>query len=411
MTSEAEEARARSLYLCYLSLDDPLAWTQVVAYLTGLAARGHEVHLLSWEPPSVGAERRADIETRLRDREISWHVLPYHKRPSLPATIYDVFRGFVRTLRLVRRHRLNVLHARSHVPAACALPAARLLRTHLVFDLRGLMAEEFVDAGRWPPGGIAFRIAKRIERAALRRANAIVVLTERVRDLLFPRSDHRVNVIPCCADIAAIDARRGERDAIRDRLGVGDRRVAIYLGKFTGWYLEDEMAEFIAVASANIGNVHFLVVTQSDPELITAQLERRGIPAAGYTITRVPPHEVGGYLAASDFGISFIAAAPSKISSSPTKIGEYLAAGLPLVCGRGIGDVDALLERHDVGVLLDEFSTAAYEETLPQLERLLADPGAPERARRAAAEELSLEGVGVPAYDRIYRSLLEAPDE
>ena len=40
----------RSLYVCYLSLEDPLVETQVVAYLEGLARRGHTIHLLTDEP-------------------------------------------------------------------------------------------------------------------------------------------------------------------------------------------------------------------------------------------------------------------------------------------------------------------------------------------------------------------------
>ena len=104
--------------------------------------------------------------------DIRWHGLRYHKRPSLPATIYDTFAGAALTAWLVRRHRLAAVHARSHVPAAMALLAIRVLRTKasLIFDIRGLMAEEYVDAGRWKQGGIPFRLTKAAERAAIRRA-------------------------------------------------------------------------------------------------------------------------------------------------------------------------------------------------------------------------------------------------
>src|SRR4051812_3410679 len=82
----------RVLHLCYLSLDDPLVQTQVVAYLAGLARSGHEIHLLTWETdlsPGRKRERRAELAAR----GIAWHGLRYHKRPSLPATVYDVVVG------------------------------------------------------------------------------------------------------------------------------------------------------------------------------------------------------------------------------------------------------------------------------------------------------------------------------
>src|SRR5438552_6520846 len=106
----------RSLYVCYLSLEDPLVHTQVVAYLEGLAGRGHTIHLLTFEP-KLGRERTRALESELRARGIEWHALRYHKRPSLPATIYDAVAGALVATRLVRRHRLDAVHARSHVPA------------------------------------------------------------------------------------------------------------------------------------------------------------------------------------------------------------------------------------------------------------------------------------------------------
>lgn len=51
---------------------------------------------------------------------------------------------------------------------------------------------------------------------------------------------------------------------------------------------------------------------------------------------------------------------PSKRSSCPTKLAKGLATGLPVVCNRGIGDLDDIVEREGVGVFVDGFSEAAY---------------------------------------------------
>src|SRR5262249_18510313 len=92
----------RSLYVCYLSLEDPLVETQVVAYLEGLAGRGHTIHLLTFEP-KLDAARRRRLAADLARRGIAWHSLRYHKRPSLPATISDALVGAFVAARLVRR--------------------------------------------------------------------------------------------------------------------------------------------------------------------------------------------------------------------------------------------------------------------------------------------------------------------
>src|SRR3954451_765626 len=115
----------KSLYICYLSLEDPLAHSQVVAYLEGLARRGHEIHLLTFEP-KLDPRRKQQLVADLGARGITWHVRRYHKRPSLPMTIFDALVGAGTAVRLIRRYKLAAIHARSHVPAAAALIVRRL---------------------------------------------------------------------------------------------------------------------------------------------------------------------------------------------------------------------------------------------------------------------------------------------
>jgi glycosyltransferase involved in cell wall biosynthesis len=401
--------RLRSLYLCYLSLDDPLVHTQVIAYLAGLAAGGHLIHLVTFETRRLTRQERRSIRARLSEHGISWHGLRYHKRPSLPATIYDTAFGALYATVLAVRHDLNTLHARAHVPAAMALVAQRLLwrrQPALIFDIRGLMAEEYADAGRWRRGGVPYRLSKAVERKAVRRAHGIVVLTERIRRQMFGLDGHRgVHVIPCCADLEALTTAGVARELRRAELDVSDATVMVYVGKFGGWYMTDEMAQFFAVAKRSIPRLHFLILTQGDREEIRRSLEHR---AAGsdFTIASASPEQLGSYLAAADFGICFIRPTPSKASSSPTKIGEFLGAGLPVVCTSGVGDLDALITP-DIGTLVTEHTEAAYRAAADQSIRLLTQAGVRERCRATARRELSLAQVGIPRYRRLYEEVAE----
>jgi hypothetical protein len=214
-----------------------------------------------------------------------------------------------------------------------------------------------------------------------------------------------VTVIPCCADIDEVSALMDQRAAARAELGVGDRPVLLYVGKFTGWYMEAEMVEFFAAAREEIPGLVFVIVTQADREPALSALRACDIDAGDFRITRSAPGEIGRFLAAADAGIAFIRPCLSKISSSPTKIGEYLAGGLPVVSGRGIGDVDELLESGRVGVLLDGFAREHYGAAARALRPMLGDAATAERCRRVARDELSLESVGIPRYAAVYRAL------
>src|SRR3954451_12409360 len=317
----------RALYVCYLSLDDPLVHTQVVAYLEGLSRRGHTIHLLTYDSGISRARRRA-LRGQLRQRRIAWHSVRYHKRPSLPATVFDVLVGTVVSTWLMRRHRLDTIHARNHVPAAAALLARRVSRCRLIFDMRGLMADEYADAGRWRRGDLAYRLTNWVQRRALQRADGVVVLTEAARRHVAQQAPRvrELQVIPCCVDTSRHNGNPVDRAATRARLGFGARPVMAYVGKFTGWYMAREMVDFYRSTRLLCPGLAFLVLTQSDRALIEAEFRRAGVPASDYVITTVEPSEVERFLAAADFGITFVRPSFSKISSSPTKVAEYLGA-------------------------------------------------------------------------------------
>ena len=64
-----------ALYLCYQSIHEPLTRTQVVAYLEGLAAAGHRIVLLTFEPPPPQAESAsARHATRYFDIAFPMHL-------------------------------------------------------------------------------------------------------------------------------------------------------------------------------------------------------------------------------------------------------------------------------------------------------------------------------------------------
>jgi glycosyltransferase involved in cell wall biosynthesis len=394
--------RLRSLYICYLSLADPLVRTQVVAYLAGLAERGHTIHLLTYET-ELSRARRRELRSEMAALGIEWHGLRYHKRPSLPATIYDTFAGAALAAYLVLRHRLRAIHARSHVPLAMALLARPFTRRRIIFDIRGLLAEEYADAGRWTREGAPYRLTTWIQDVGLRRADAFVVLTNAVRrELWGPDPPDNVQVIPCCADFD----RLAPRDAdVRADLELGERPLMIYVGKLTGVYMDREMADFFVAARRKRPDLALLVLTQSPADSIVDELRRAGVPEEAYRIASAPADQVGEYLAASDFAICFCHPKPSLIAASPTKIGEYLAAGLPVVSGPRVGDTDTILREEQAGAVVDKFEEPAYERAAVEILALADDPATRARCRGVAERVFSLHEVGVPRYDSLYRQI------
>ncbi len=310
-----------------------------------------------------------------------------------------------------RRHHIRIVHARSHVPAAMGLVAKRLLGARLLFDMRGLLAEEYVDAGHWSATGLKFRLTKAMERRFFRGADAMVMLTHRIKNELTvqePALRERaadIEIIPCCVDTTRFRVGAAERDAYRTARGWSDRLVLAYVGKLGTWYLPREMAAFFGALKRLEPRAYFAVLTQGPPEPMQEALGAEGIGGEDAAVTYVPPGQLPAALAACDVGISFIRPSYSKRASSPTKIGEYLAAGLPVVTNAGVGDVDALFEGTEAGVVTPTFDRAELERAAQALLRLVARPDMRDHCRALAARELGLDTVGGPRYVALLRRL------
>jgi glycosyltransferase involved in cell wall biosynthesis len=391
-----------------------LSESQIIPYLQGLAARGNEVTLLSFEErfPDAALERAevARVTKLLSDSKIRWKWLRYHKQPSLPATGYDVFLGTIYSVYLSLRHRINVVHSRGYVPLPIALFCKLVCRTKLVFDVRGLMAEEYVDAGHWKHGSLPYRATKWFERLAFRHAEAVIVLTHRVAEILrstFPSLQKTpVYVIPCCVNVQSYSSGT-DRVALRQELGIAGSPVLAYVGSLGTWYMGREMVSFFKRVLQAEPQATFLVLTQF-PELAREMLQEQEIAPERYLIQTVASSEVPRWLSAADFAIAFIKPCYSKISSSPTKVGEYLAAGLPFVVNRGIGDLDELLTKNPAGALVDSFEDSQYAVASQTILRMLKDPAVHGRCREIAEKNFSMKQLGQPSYIELYRALEKA---
>ena len=411
----------KTLYLCYFGLREPLVQTQVVPYLRRLAATGVGVHLLTFEPEMQSAwdeQGLAEERSRLAADGINWSALPYHKRPTVPATLYDILAGAREAVRLVRRHRIDVLHARAHVPLAMALVARRFTRSRLVFDIRGLMAEEYADAGVWEEGSLKFRAIKALERAGVRGADQIVVLTRAMREWLLGQGasgEGKIEVIPCCVDFDRYAEAGNERDGDdaagekSEAAGGAGRFEVVYAGSVTGLYMLEEMGRFFLEVRAREPRAFLRILTKSPPEEAASRLRGVGLGPEDFYVGGVRASEVPRYLYGARLGLSVRKPTFSQIAASPTKIPEYLAAGLPVVSNACVGDVDQLLEGERVGVVVRYFTDAEFARAAEAALALAAEPGTKERCVEVARRNFDLATVGGRRYREVSRRRDAAP--
>ena len=390
--------------IAYVSYDgalEPLGRSQVVPYVIGLAASGLPMTLISFEKPrDYGTASRPSAAGRALAAELAaagvrWLPRRYHKRPTLAATLWDVIAGVATLLRLRLTSDLRVVHARSYVAGLMAWLLKKTTGTAFVFDMRGFWPEERVDGGLWASGSRVYRVVKALEARFLRDADHIVVLTDRARDELQRLGVRRpVTVVPTCVDL--------ERFRPAEALPVGSSFV--YTGSLGTVYPLDAMLAFVARARARDARVHLRVVTPAAPVTVEAALPAAGLPASAVSVEAAAHATIPAVLRAASVGLAFYRPGYSRQGTCPTKAGEYLACGVPVVVSAGVGDMDRLVTEHRAGVVVEAFTEAAYERALDELEKLMLDPELAGRCRRLAEGHFSLR-AGVDRFVQVHRSL------
>lgn len=405
------DTRPHILYLSYNGVTAGVGCSQIVPYLERLSGE-FRFTLITMEQTADPAER-ARMRKRLEDAGVQWHPLRYHAGKSLAIKLWDAAQLGLKALWSMGCDRVQLIHARSYLPAAIACSLEGLVRIPVIFDMRGRLIDEYVEEGYWAPKSRRVDRMRRLERWCLARAAGLVVLTEEARRQLISeevvRSDRMMAVIPCSVETARFASPPSQGPSWIQELRRSGRLVLAYVGSPILGEQPREMLRFFKSLKTRRPDACLLILT-AQQDTFRAHLQEERIAPEDVRLFTVPHEAMPACLQAAHAAVNFVAPTPAKRASSSIKKAECLAAGLPLVLSSGAEDHDALLGAERVGVLVNAFERFEYERSAEALLRLL-DEGEPMRARcRAVAKSwYDLDTVGVPRYADLYQKVLSGP--
>lgn len=395
-----------TLYLTRNGLLEPLGQSQVFSYLRGLSQE-HRITLITYEKDVNWADTQRVVSLRAECARLGIRWLPqrFRAQPKVIAPALSMVRMVWLVAREVRRQRVRLIHARSYIPAAVALVVSRLTSVPFIFDMRALWPEELITAGRLRRGSMLHKAIVASERACLRHAGGVVSLTHAAAEHLrrvYPEdlTGQTVTVIPTCADL--------ERFVPASQ--PPSQRVIGCLGTvLSGWFRLDWLAAFLAVAAKRDPELRFALTTRDDPVQVRAAIGRDTDLQYRLSINPSPSERVHEVLQGQIASVMFFTQGLSKLGSSPTRMGEILGCGLPVIANDGVGDVAQIIRGHRVGILVGGSSESEMNAAWDELQQLLDDPELAVRCRRAAEAVFSLV-AGTSAYSALYRQILDAND-
>lgn len=346
-----------------------------------LAARGHEIHFISYEPPF-----RLPEGPRVFFHPVVVNSYDLFKYPdyTLPLS--------VKMAEVAQAHALDLLHVHYAVPHATAAVLARAMlhEEHRLRIITTLHGTDTTLLGRDPGYGPAIK-------HALENSDAITTVSqfmerETVRLLGVQRP---IEVIHNFFEPHTAPHRR---DEMHRELGLRDgEAMLLHLSNLRPLKRLGLLLDTFSLLQARLP-CKLVILAGADSTALAADLRRRGL--ASRVLIRERVTDIEDYLQAADLGLF-----TSEVESFCLSILELMSVGVPSAAF-ATGGIPEVTIDGETGVLAPFGDTATLAA---KMEQVLRDPvrraALGEAGRRRAREKFSAAAI-VPRYEALYRRVV-----
>ncbi|WP_149539028.1 glycosyltransferase family 4 protein [Siccirubricoccus phaeus] len=379
----------RLLYLHqHFSTAEGATGTRSLAMAAALAARGHQVTIACGQYAGAATGLAGPFEGGRREGRVGRvrvveFAIPCGNAQGFAARTAAFLRFAAAATGLALREDWDLVIA-SSTPLTVALPAlaAQAQRgTPFVFEIRDPWPElpRAMGVGGGPA---AWWAMDRLADAACRRAAAVVALSEGMAETAIAHgaAPGRVSVLPNGCDTALFGP--AATPWRPDRVGEAEV-LAVYAGTHGAANGLDQLLAAARLLEARgtgqgAGPGLLLVGEGAEKPRLRARAATLGLRRVDF-LDPMPKTRLAGLLAGAQIGVQCLAPVPAFAEwTSPNKLMDYLAAGLPVVANLG-GRAARLLEADPLGACGVAVPPGDVPALAAALAGLAADP-----ARRAA---------------------------
>ena len=382
---------------------EPLGQSQILNYCLGFSNK-YKIIIFSLEKKDDLKDKNKlkSLQDKLSSKDIKWYTGTYSKSLrffSYPLNLLKAF-FFISKAFLLERN-IKIIHLRGYALGVVALFFSKLTSSKILFDMRGFWPDEKADRLIWNRSSLTYKFYKYLEKRLLLNSEAIVSLTNHAVEELqnkefFNKNNKAIQVIRTCTDL--------EKFTVESHEVVKNPIKFIHLGSVdTAYEIDGVIDFFIFYEEKSKSKIKF--VNKGNHKLIKDKCTGKNLNPKKYEITSKEFSEIPKVLNESSLGIFNAKRNFSIKASLPTKIGEFLACGLPIICNNFNDDIVKLIEKNNVGLIVDFTNYDKYEEYFDSLQNLLLDKVIKKRCREVARKNFSLED-GINRYINFYDQIL-----
>jgi PEP-CTERM/exosortase A-associated glycosyltransferase len=366
-------------------------------------ARGWDVACLTGPRQGSAASDREVVDG------ITFHRT--QKLPPLPAPLgeWREVRAVARRLEeVIREWRPDQLHAHSPVlTALAALPVARRHRLPLLYEIRAFWEDAAVGNGTDRAGSARYRLVRRLETWAARRADAVAVICDGLRQDLIRRGIDagKIVVSPNGVDMELFGKPVSADAAFARSLGLEDAETVGFIGSFYDYEGLDDLIAAMPRLVARRPKAQLLLVGGGPmEEALRARAAASPVAERIRFVGRVPHQEVELYYALID-----VLAYPRKAMRltelvTPLKPLEAMAQR-KLVAASDVGGHRELIQHGVTGTLFAPDDPEAIANALAGLFERRHDWEARREAARAFVERERNWSSNISRYAPVYQRL------
>jgi len=402
------KASGNILVFTQWSFKDALVQTYTLPYVNiirHIISPERKIFIVTSEQQHIALtnDEKAQINKDWEKKNMQLIPEPY-KRFGLKKMLLAV-RNLSRLIRIIKKEKIQIIHAFCTPAGSIAYLLSKFTGAELIIDSYEPHAEAMIENGTWKKSGAAYKILFRLEKKQTQRAKALIATTEGMKQYALDRYGVKVKnffVKPACVDLNKFSLPEKDASLLR-QLGLESKIICVYAGKLGGIYLKKEVFDFINLCYEHWkDDFRFLMLTNSPKEEIDGEIRRVGLPGNIVVSKFVFHNEVPKYLSLGDFAINPVKPVPTKQYCTSIKDGEYWAMGLPVIISPGISDDSEIIEKENIGVVVDFFNKGELTNAIDKLDFLINDKaGLKEKIRQIAIRYRSFE-IAEKVYKEIY---------
>ncbi len=374
------------LYLSTWALDDGLTHSTVFPHLEVLqtSTRFDRLFLITVEhepgtafEPTFPASRIQHATMRRRSY-----------RPAPLARMVEYLTWPAHIGRICRNNRVELILARGAPAGALAHLSQRHGGAPYIVESFEPHARYMLESGVWRRWDPRYLFQSRWERAQKRHATALLPVSEGYRRLLINEGvpPERILNLPCTVDTEQFRFSADSRKNTRRELSLnGDCLLGVYVGKFGDNYYGKEAFSVFGRFAEQLPAFRMLVLTPMPAADVEALAREARFPVERLIVMASAHCDVPRYLCAGDVAFATSRPTPSRRFVSLVKVGEYWAAGLPVVITEGVGDDSDRIRAQSAGAVVT-LESASLDEAVGRIQFLLREPGHRERIASLAGK-------------------------